>query len=212
MKTLKYNTKKYNFAEIIAKCLGVLELDKAHSKKQWDLVNRENDQQSPYHKLYYNNFHGSVQSIWESFVQEIIAPTIQEDILYQTIPTFRVQIPGNLAVGEFHRDSKYGHQDGAINIYLPFTDVNPYNTIHVESSPGKEDYKPILCKYGEVVLWDGVNLKHGNLINKSEKTRISVDARILPVSKYVESNSCSINVKVPLKEGGYYTRLNRVIK
>jgi hypothetical protein len=208
---ITYSPELYPFADIVKECLGIPSLGSLHNDKraEWDLIERETDQKTPFHKLYYDSFTVKVKPVWDKFVREIIAPKIEDNILYQTIPTFRVQIPGNLAVGEFHYDSEYGHQDGAMNLFIPFVDVNEFNTIHAESSHGKGDFKPMLCRYGEVIVWDGVNLRHGNVINTSNETRVSMDARIISVSNFLEPTNYSINMKIPLGEGGYYTRLEK---
>ena len=209
MKLLAYDSDLYPFAPAIQECLEVSSLNFLHedARANWDLFERTSDQQTPFHKLYYNSFAARIKPLWDKFVREVIAPQFEGDILYQTIPTFRVQIPNNVAVGEFHNDSKYGHQDGALNIFIPFVTVNEFNTIHVESAKGKEDFKPMLCQYGELVIWDGVNLTHGNLLNTSNESRVSMDARVVPVKDFVESDRHSINMNTPLVEGGYYTRL-----
>ena len=57
---------------------------------------------------------------------------------------------------------------------------------------------------GQLLMWDGSNLTHGNKPNKSDKTRVSVDFRIIPNELYEESSHGSINTKVAFKVGGYY--------
>ena len=59
-------------------------------------------------------------------------------------------------------------------------------------------------EYGECMQWDGVNLTHGNKKNITNTTRISVDFRVIPYSKYKPSNHGSINTKVSFAIGGYY--------
>ena len=81
------------------------------------------------------------------------------------------------------------------------------NTVHAESTHGLRDYSPMVCKYGEFYLWDGVNLHHGNVINTSDDTRVSVDARVVPLSLYKDEGKTSININVPFTEGGYYKRM-----
>jgi hypothetical protein len=209
MKYGKYSTSRYPFSSAVEEMLEVSSLRNIHKNKgaAWDLIVRETDQGTPYHRLYYREFENKLRSLWEKFVIECLGPLYDEDILYQSIPTFRIQIPGNLAVGEFHRDSQYGHQDGTLNIFLPFVDVIPANTIYVESEKGKKDFSPLLLTYGEFAVWDGVNLEHGNIVNTSTQTRVSIDARVIPFSKFNPTERTSINTKARFEEGDYYKRL-----
>jgi len=208
---LNYNSEQIQFRECIKEALQISgHLEDIHTSFEWEVMTRETDQNTPLHKLYYQNFESMVSPIWEKFVSEVIAPQMSEDFLYQKIPTFRVQLPGNVAVGEFHKDSKYGHQNGAMNLFIPFTKLNKNNTVLVESSPDSDKYFPLLCEYGELFIWDGVNTKHGNTSNSSDVTRVSVDARVVPLSI---ANSMpqaeSINMNTPLAEGGYYKRFTK---
>jgi hypothetical protein len=83
-------------------------------------------------------------------------------LFYQKIPTFRTQLVNNLGVFEFHKDKTYNHNQNEINFYLPFTDAYETNTIWVESEEDKGDYKPMNTLYGQVVMWNGCHLTHGN--------------------------------------------------
>ena len=213
MRKIQYNTSSIKFRECIEAALGVSDkLEDIHKSFDWGFRTRETDQYTPLHKLYYDNFESVVSPVWERFVSEVIAPQMDEDFLYQKIPTFRVQLPRNVAVGEFHKDSKYGHQDGAMNLFIPFTELNKYNTILiVETMPDREPrHSPMICEYGEFFVWDGVNTMHGNIFNESDVTRVSVDARIVPVSVADEMPTAeSINMNTPLVEGGYYKRFTK---
>ena len=44
----------------------------------------------------------------KDFIQKVIKPRFGEEIVYQKIPTFRVHLPNNVSVGEFHKD-KHRH-------------------------------------------------------------------------------------------------------
>lgn len=208
MKKLQYDTNQFAFKEAVQQALNFnYPLEQLHKFYSWELKSRETDQFTPIHARYYDNYESLIAPLWEQFVSEVIAPQMEGDFLYQKIPTFRVQLPENVAVGEFHKDSKYGHQDGAVNLYIPLTDLNEYNTILVETEDGSNEYTPLLCKYGEFFEWDGVNRNHGNLPNESDITRVSIDARIVPgdIAEKMKPSK-SINMKVPLVEGGYYKR------
>ena len=203
----QYDVEEYPFQKVMKEILGVDRLDLIHKEATWPLLTRDRDQSTPYHRLYYVKYRDYMSTLWYSFIKEVVSPLFDENIYYQSIPTFRVQIPGNVGVGEYHHDSDYGHADGAVNIFLPMVDLNSHNTIWAESAPGKEDYSPIKVNYGEFALWDGINLKHGNKQNPSNSTRVSIDARLLEVSKYNTTTAkSSINLKVKLEPGAYYSK------
>ncbi len=212
MRKINYSIEKYPFASIISEILDTTDLSKIHKEnhfKGYNLFKREEDQSTQYHKLYYDNFKKYLLKIYDDFILNEILPLYGEDIVYQKIPTFRLHFPGNIAVGEYHKDKWYRDKEWheevkELNYFLPFTKAYGTNTIWVESEEDKGDYSPILSQYGECVQWDGSNLKHGNKTNKSKDTRISVDFRVIPYSKYKPSNHGSINTKVEFAIGGYY--------
>ena len=139
------------------------------------------------------------------FLKDVILPHFNEDLLYQKIPTFRIQIPNNISVAEFHNDKSYSHSPHEVNIFLPITEAKETYTIWSESQENLGDYSPMNAEYGEYYIWDGANLKHGNKINESDISRFSVDFRVLPYSKYDENNMQeTITTKIKLKLGSYF--------
>ena len=212
MKKINYSTKEYPFSDIIGNILNTNDLSKIHEEfhfKGYKVFKKEEDQGTKYHKLYYNNCKKQILDLYDKFILNVIRPLYGEDIVYQKIPTFRLHFPGNIAVGEYHkdkwyRDKKWHEEVCELNYYLPFTKAYDTNTIWVESEEDKKDYKPLNMEYGECMQWDGVNLTHGNKKNITNTTRISVDFRVIPYSKYKPSNHGSINTKVSFAIGGYY--------
>jgi ectoine hydroxylase-related dioxygenase (phytanoyl-CoA dioxygenase family) len=94
-----------------------------------------------------------------------------------------------------------------MNFYLPFTKAYGTNTIWVESEEDKKDFSDMKTEYGECIRWDGANLTHGNKQNLTNTTRISVDFRVIPYSRYKPSNHGSINTKTKFEIGGYYKKI-----
>ena len=203
MVTYNYDIEKYPFLEIMQDILDIKELDKAHEVSSFDLLKRENDQSTIFHRKYYDNF-DRIQSLYESFITDELQPIFSERLVYQKIPTFRVQIPNNIAVGEWHKDRQYNHNQNEINIFFPFTDAFDTNTIWVESEEDKGDFAPIETGYGQFVIWNGCHLTHGNKTNITGKTRISVDFRVIPLSKWEVQEGSAINTKMKFDIGEYY--------
>ena len=212
MNKITYSTREYDFESLIKKWLQVDDLYKLHELKKYSMFSREKDQSSKWHKIFYSNIRseGTFYQLYEQFLSQIIKPRYNgEDIVYQRIPTFRVHLAGNIAVGEYHKDKFYRKKEWAekvkeTNYYLPFTDTNESNTIWSESQEDKEDFSPMLLKYGECMEWDGSNLMHGNKVNDSQETRVSVDFRVMPRSMYVDSDQTTINTKTRFAIGGDY--------
>ena len=213
MNLFNYNTNDFPFRELLEKLFQTNDLSSL--KENVGVFSRDKDQNTKYHKLYYEWARSKEFSLlYEKFINEVISPLYNEPIVYQSIPTFRIAYPNNIAVGEFHKDKNYRDIDWALkvqedNFFLPFTDAFDTNTIWVESEEDKGDYQPMNCKYGECIQWDGSNLKHGNKINKTGKSRISVDFRVMKYSNYVPSDYGSINTKTKFKIDGYYKTTNK---
>ena len=81
------------------------------------------------------------------------------------------------------------------------------NAIWVESSPGKEDYFPMESNYGEYIIWDGANCRHGNKVSSESFTRVSFDFRAMKYIHYLEHEKLknkSIHASVNMVVGEYY--------
>lgn len=207
-KLIDYDTKVWKFREIICEALSADNLEKIHETVFYDKFDREHDQSSVWHKKYYNG-NAVFLETYKSFIQNEIKKLFpdEEFLVYQKIPTFRVHLKNNVSVGEFHRDRDYNHGRNEINFHLPFTNTNESNSIWIESEEGLEDYKPSVLNYGQILMFDGANLKHGNKVNNSDETRISVDFRVVPFSKYEESDKGSINMNAKFKIGEYFEKI-----
>ena len=183
MEYIEYSTEDYPFRKIIEEVLQTKDLERIHSMADYELFVKGTDQSTI----------------------EVVKPSFGEDIVYQKIPTFRTQLVKNLGVFEFHRDRDYAHNEEERNFFLPFTDAYATNTIWVESEEDKADYSPMTTLYGQVVKWNGNSLMHGNKQNTTSNTRVSVDFRCIPLSKYSEEEgAAAIYSKMKFKIGDYY--------
>ena len=207
---INYDIQKYQFKEIISEILETngKALDYLHKIQNYDLLTREKDQSTIWHKRYYEKFNTDFLPTYLELVKELKEQFGYNEIIYQTIPTFRVQLAkGNLAVGEWHRDRTYNHGSSEVNFWMPFVDTNEYNTIWIESKEGKQDFKPYTVKYGEILVFDGANLFHGNKPNKSNKTRVSIDFRLVDLNKFIPNKEGSINMNTKFDIGGYFSKI-----
>ncbi len=202
-----YNMGKYPFGELVAGLLDVDDL--AGIGPAADVYAREDDQSHPLYKRFYAGF-GRIEDVYLRFVREVAGPMLASRgtaIIYQRVPTLRIHLPGNVAVGEFHCDADYGHQEKEVNFWSPLTMAKGTSTIWVESLPGKQDYYPVDMEPGWLLMFNGVRLRHGNVLNQTG-SRVSFDFRAMSEKNY--DPACkgeSINTKMPFLIGGYYERM-----
>ena len=215
MVKLKYDTDKYEFKLRVSAWLWGGPIAYIHEKvPEYNLFDRKNDQSTACHKRFYEMYEEDPQlkEMYLQFLEEHIKPRFKETIIYQKVPTFRVHLPGNVAVGEFHKDREYRDEKWAkkvkeVNYFIPLTTASGTNTIWTESKEDKGDFKPMEAQYGEFYEWDASNLTHGNKVNETHQTRVSFDFRVIPKSRYIKSSHKSINTKIPFGIGGYYEEL-----
>ena len=56
------------------------------------------------------------------------------------------------------------------------------NTLHVESAPGKGDFRPMDLRAGEGLRFNGIACRHYTCANDTGRTRVSFDFRVIPRS------------------------------
>ena len=204
----EYNTDIFKFKEFIQEVFNIEKIDTIDS--DIPLIERTNDQSTKHHKLFYKAMTGKTfSSLYTKFIQEHVCPLYSDSIVVQKFPTFRIAYPDNIAVGEYHKDRYYRDRQWAsivkeLNLFLPFTNAFDTNTIWVESEEDKKDFAPMNCNYGEFIQWNGSDLLHGNKINDTGKTRISIDFRVIEHKNYQPSEHGSINLNKKFKIGEYY--------
>jgi len=220
-----YDVRNFNFSDMFVKHLSSFNIDNlqnlhSHLPKTLlpkEVVNVENDQSMPIYKILYKidkgyDLNNSDQSgiflnTYKEFVHHLSSTIFKEKLIYQRKPTLRIHLPENKSVGGFHRDRDYNHPIEEINIWVPITSVINTNSIWIESSYDKEDYKPVKLNYGQAIIFDS-GLKHGNKINIENLTRLSFDFRVIPESKWENikakkiKSSISQNLKLELND--YY--------
>jgi ectoine hydroxylase-related dioxygenase (phytanoyl-CoA dioxygenase family) len=210
---ISYDTKEYDFRRIVSEMLEVWEgdtipLENLHTLEHYDLLVREKDQSTIWHKRYYEKYKEQFLPTYLKLVKELKESFGYNEIIYQTIPTFRVQLAeGNVGVGEWHKDSSYNHGTSEVNFWIPFVNTNEQNTIWMESIEDKGDYRPYKVNYGEILVFSGANLLHGNKNNNSNETRVSVDFRLVDPAKFIPNEAESINRITKFKVGGYFEKL-----
>lgn len=202
---------EYRFAEALAtlfECKDLQALGREESS-EYTVFAQANDQSTRFHRQFYDGFAMHVRPVYEDFIRHWVVDLLNcADLLYQTVPTFRIHLPGNLAVGEFHCDGDYGHQNGEINFWLPVTKAYDTNSVWIESSPGRGDFTAAALRPGQILLFDAVRLRHGNRVNETGVARVSLDFRCIPRSVYVDTGRTSVSAKRRMVVGDYWTALS----
>ena len=168
------------------------------------------------------------EEVYDRLVREVVLPAIAErqrkhldaaetcmrQYLYAAFPCARVQQPSRFHTIRCHVDAMYGHGPCSVNCWLPLTalDARGLNSLHVESEPGAEDFRPIRARVGEIRVFDGSACAHYTVANESDETRVSLDFRVVPRGLFafdaVERNSDRPGgKKLPTRYrvGGYFS-------
>lgn len=208
---IPYDAKRYPFADIVCNgwltaldVFGLRSLDVLH--KHVTLINEGDDQDAP-RQLRLYDIGEPFMSTYRAFIRDFVQPLIGERLLYQAMPTFRVMVPGSTAVSRFHTDVEYGHSPDEVNVWVPLTDVTPETAVWLESAADRADFQPVCPKVGQALIFAGATLRHGNVPNRSDKTRVSFDARVIPARLYKDTGERTINAGVPLRLGDYFAEL-----
>lgn len=209
-----YDTAKYPFISEISGFFKVSSLDRIHIDRK-DLLpeaklNFNTESITDFHSIYYTKQREGWQSLEEAymdFISDVIEPIIGEPIICQDMPTFRVHLPGEKAIHKWHYDSDedHRHPEGEINFQIALTAMTKENATWCETSPGTEDFFPMVLMPGQFLQFNGNKCRHGNKENTSNLSRVSLDFRVIPLSVYDEhSAQSSVNANKKFVVGGYY--------
>ena len=215
IKRYAYDIEKYDFITLLNNLFDCKDLSSLHNKipeshKIKELVNVDNDNTTYLHQIFYNKLNSGYDDfvdLYDKFIHDIVYCNIFNKcpIVYQKYPTFRIQLPNNLSVGGWHKDADYNHPEGEINFKVAFTDAYNTSAMWTETEPGKGDFIPLNMKPGEVVSFNGNQCIHGNKVNKTKKTRVDFDFRVIPYNLYNEKNyKTSISFGKKFIIGDYY--------
>lgn len=161
------------------------------------------DQTSRWHDAFYAGW-DKIEPTFTAFVHTEITRHILEPFYYQRVPTFRVHFPFNVAVGEFHRDAQYGHPNGETSWWVPLTIAHDTSSVYIEGDdwrPHAPDVYP-----GQMIAFDAVNRRHGNVANVTGSTRVSFDFRTIPARMLPDRPGVTEHTRLRFEPGGYYAQ------
>ncbi len=200
------------------------ELDNLHNILNNDIktLQKGTDQSTLLHKAVYKTFDEPnyfLSKFWSSYkilCLEIVDKLKKEtgyskDWAIQRFPTFRFQFPNNISVFEFHRDSNYSHPLGEINCFYACNECRDSSALQVEKNLGFEDYAPLNLMPGEYAILNTTMYKHGDLYNKTGKTRVSMDFRFIP-TVHLSKEKSSLSKQIKFTSDSYFINEKEMIK
>ena len=97
-----------------------------------------------------------------------------------------------------------GHPIGEINFTYTFTEMKDSTAILIEKMPRMNDYIKIEAEENSIVSFNANLCEHYNEVNKTDKTRMSMDFRILPLNYKPEDDGFSHTSNKKFVNGEYY--------
>ena len=189
--TYRYELEKYPFREELEKLFG-LDLQDLHLwLGNFEKFDRKNDQQTIVHRVFYSNYSKIIEPIYKDFVTNFVSQIIDFPFSYQVIPTFRIGLPGNRFVGEYHTDAKYNHPDFELNFNI---------------GSNTKEFFPLECENGEIFSFNHIDCVHGSDINTTDQTMVSMDFRVAMIPFYKEIDAKSVNMNSSFKIGDYFSK------
>ena len=210
LKKFNYDIKKYPFYEYLSTLFGVTDLENIHKYLGYfKPFNREQDQYTILHKVFYSNFrlpNSPLQKMYDDFIRDFIASIVSEKFYYQKIPTFRIGLPQNKFVGEFHRDTAYNHQPYELNFNLAIANYMGSAALITEDAAGSKNFITAEIDFGQVMGFDHIGCLHGSEINQTGKTMMSMDFRLALADMYYEDSKAeSVNLHSKFIIGDYFS-------
>lgn len=204
--------------------LNKIKLDNLHNTDFYnkELLKQGTDQSTIFHKLVYSTFDepSYFSSIfWKNYkkLSLDIIETLKKKTGYheewsvQRFPTIRFHFPNNISVFEFHRDANYSHPIGEINCFYALNECKNTSALHVEKNLGFEDYSPLNLQSGEYALLNTSIYKHGDFLNKTNKTRVSMDFRFIP-KKHLKNAKSSLTTRKKFTSDSYFLNQSEMEK
>jgi UDPglucose 6-dehydrogenase len=176
-----------------------------------ELLTRHTDQSTSLHQSVYKAFDNdcNFRILFESLVADVLKLNriSGERVIVQTYPSVRFQFPGNISVYQFHQDSHYNHPCTERNIFYAVTDCIDTSALWIANTISSADddltFEPLNLKAGQAAQLNTTTAWHGDVPNLTQKTRVSLDFRILNEASDVNGLSTHSG-KRRFEIGSYY--------
>jgi len=170
---------------------------------------------------YFYDHNEEINNLYINFMKNIIQPLFpnENNLVIQKTPNIRFHLPNCSNIGkrdsdiydEFigvHTDSEAGHPNEEINLVIAINDMFDTNSIYYEKEPNMnielEQFNNLKLKTNEYFIYNFNQCRHYNKINKTNQTRVSLDIRFIPYSKYISYNNNSLTSNKKFVIGDYY--------
>ena len=225
----EYDTEKYNFVDLLKGLFKTDDLRKLHEKinslEYLSIFTNNNDDQTIFHKKFYERLNSEwieFSSTYSTFIREVVSEKLNEkEFIYQRSPTFRVQLPNNIAVGGqegkeyeekygWHKDSdpEYNHPPGEKNFIIPLTYARDTASVFIETYPESNKFSSAKMNVGEFFRFNGSECIHGNKKNITNFTRVSLDFRVILLKDYNEEYAKQSKLSTKkFRIGEYYEKI-----
>jgi sporadic carbohydrate cluster protein (TIGR04323 family) len=197
-----YDSNKYRFRDIILDSIqkyypDVVDLEYLHEVVPYKLVG------DLVKKIGKDIADTDFYQIFDGLIAEEVLPLLPTDVLVQRFGNIRINVPDQDRIGAvlpFHQGKWVGNGLGLRTIWLPFTDAYDSNSLQIldiEKSRWitegclKENWdyqrfqhfclnhcKPVNITQNQFLMFTQENI-HGAVPNRTGKTRISIDVRVL---------------------------------
>jgi len=177
--------------------------------------------------IFVNDFYKLIESDYTftyeylNFLKMVIKPLfpLENKLVVQKTPNIRFHLPGCSNIGKrdtdkykdiigLHNDSEFGHPKEEINIVLHITEMFDSNSIYYEEYPNSNmdvyNYSCMNLNKNSFFMGYLNKCNHYNKINNTQQTRVSLDFRIIPYSKFKKSDNTSATSNVKFDVGNYY--------
>ena len=225
-----YDTTRYDFSSFLKKIFELDTLDTIETKceEYVEFLNNKsehsntnfNDMETSLHKKFYSSIKqdDTFKKMYCALIKDLYDYFFNSEqlIIYQSFPSIRFQFDNSITVPEhYDADEKASHPLGEKNFLIPITQMKDTNALHIETLPGKRDFKAINMTFGELLYFHGNLCTHKNESNVEGWVRISFDFRVILIDDYykyvntkiVYTNPRDINsdrIPISLTIGSYY--------
>ena len=223
----KLFNQKYNFNRPLDEMHSVLEAFTPEDKLAHLQIHEigKNDRKSIFIEDYHTYVDGNPEftELYKKFILNNVKPLYPGEtyILFQKTPNLRISFPNTTAIGRrpetdpneyiigLHNDSEFGHPPEEMNFVIPVTKMYGTNSIYYEEIPNSDEeytqYKCLELSQNEFFQCYFNQLRHYNMVNDTGCTRISIDFRIIPYSKYnANYNETTVTSNKKLQLGEYF--------
>lgn len=121
---------------------------------------------------------------------------------FQVEPNLRIQRPGSVCV-PWHSDSMFGHGDYQMNVWIPLTPItDDSQCMWIDETPLGPH--PVHVGRNQAFIFNGSTIRHGNVPNETDQTRLSMDFRLMRQEDYKDLGIKTVEYEKALRLGEYW--------